>query len=64
MNEVKSECKSILAREIPHLRKSNGSCDLEVAMKKIENSKWVNFCPNCHNFDRKNYWGNHECLDK
>ena len=52
--------QSIYLREIPHLRKHN-SGDLEVAMTKIKNFKGVKFCPNCHHFDKKNYWGNHEC---
>jgi hypothetical protein len=30
------ECKRILVKEISHLRKYNGNCDLEVAMTKIK----------------------------
>ena len=53
--------QSIYLREIPHLRKHKGRCDLEVAMTKTKNFKGVKFCPNCHHFDQKDYWGNHEC---
>ena len=53
--------QSIYLREIPRLRKHKGSLDLEVAMTKIKTFKRVKFCPNCHHFDKKDYWGNHEC---
>ena len=56
-----SKYQSIYLREIPRLRKHKGSLDLEVAMTKIKTFKRVKFCPNCHHFDKKDYWGNHEC---
>ena len=60
-DNMSDEYQSSYLREIPRLRQYNGNCDLEVAMKMVKNSKWVKFCPNCHNFDKKDYWGNHEC---
>ena len=64
------EYKSILEREIPHLRRHNGGQiikdvqnDLEVAMTDSEDFKVVEFCPNCLGYE-KNVWSAHECLKK
>ena len=64
------EYKSILEREITHLRRHNGGqiiktahYDLEVAMTDTKDFKEVEFCPNCLEYVNE-VWPRHECLKK
>ena len=67
-NSSSKDYQSILKREIPHLEihtgqnQFNRSNYLEVADTNTKDFKGIKFCPNCLEYENKNY--GHDCLTK